>query len=89
VRQHPGDHASQWTAINSIASKIGCTGETLHSWLRQSERDSGKRAGTTREERERINGLACENRERHLAREILRKASAYSAHAELNRRFKR
>ena len=89
MRQHPGDHASQWTTISSIASKIGCTGETLHSWRRQSERDSGKRAGTTSKERERIKALERGNRERHLAREILRKASAYSAQAELDRRFKR
>ena len=63
VQQHQGDHASQWAAITSIAAKIGYTGETLRSWLRQSERDSGKRAGTTSDDRERIKAMERENRE--------------------------
>ena len=75
--------------MSSVAAKIGCTGETLRSWLRQSERDSGKRAGTTSDDRERIKALERKNRERHLANEILRKASAYFAQAELDRRLKR
>jgi len=89
VRQHQGDHASQWAAISSIAAKIGCTGETLRDWLRQSGRDSGKRAGTTSDDRDRIKALERENRELRQANEILRKASAYFAQAELDRRFKR
>jgi len=89
VHQHQGDHASQWAAIGSIAAKIGCTAETLRSWLRQSERDSGKRAGATTDDRERIKALERENRELRQANEILRKASAYFAQAELDRRFKR
>jgi transposase-like protein len=89
VHQHQGDHASQWAAIGSIAAKIGCTAETLRSWLRQSERDSGKRAGPTTDDRERIKVLERENRELRQANEILRKASAYFAQAELDRRFKR
>jgi len=89
VHQHQGDHASQWAAIGSIAAKIGCTAETLRSWLRQSERDSGKRAGPTTDDRERIKALERENRELRQANEILRKASAYFAQAELDRRFKR
>lgn len=88
VRQHQGEHATQWAAIGSIAAKIGCTGETLRAWVRQAERDSGERAGTTSEERERIKALERENRELRQANEILRKASAYFAQAELDRRFK-
>lgn len=88
VRQHQGEHASQWAAISSIAAKIGCTAETLRGWLRQAERDSGQRAGPSTEERERIKALEREVRELRQANEILRKASAYFAQAELDRRFK-
>jgi transposase len=38
VFEHEGEHASQWAAIGSIAAKIGCTAETLRSWVRQAER---------------------------------------------------
>ena len=89
LQQHQGDHASQWAAISSVAAKIGCTGETLRSWLRQSERDSGKRVGPTSDDRDRIKALERENRELRQANEILRKASAYFAQAEFDRRFKR
>ena len=88
VRDHQGDHASQWAAIASIASKIGCTAESLLRWLRQAERDAGMRPGATTDERERIKALERENRELRQANEILRKASAYFAQAELDRRFK-
>ena len=88
VRDHQGDHASQWAAIASIASKIGCTAETLRNWVRQAERDAGMRPGATTDERERIKALERENRELRQANEILRKASAYFAQAELDRRFK-
>ena len=88
VLEHRGDHASEWTAIGSIASKIGCTAETLRGWVRQSERDQGLRAGTTSDERERLKALEREVRELRQANEILRKASAYFAQAELDRRFK-
>jgi transposase-like protein len=88
VLEHAGDHASQWAAIGSIAGKIGCTAETLRSWVRQVERDQGQRAGPTSEERERIKTLERENRELRQANEILRKASAYFALAELDRRHK-
>ena len=88
VLEHRGDHASQWAAIGSIAAKIGCTAETLRKWVRQAERDAGQRAGTTTEERERIKALERENRELRQANEILRKASAYFAMAELDRRSK-
>jgi len=75
-------------AIASIASKIGCTAESLRRWLRQAERDAGMRPGATTDERERIKALERENRELRQANEILRKASAYFAQAELDRRFK-
>jgi transposase-like protein len=88
VLEHGGDHASQWAAIGSIAAKIGCTAETLRRWVRQAERDRGKRAGPTTEDRERIKALERENRELRQANEILRKASAYFAQAELDRRSK-
>ncbi len=88
VFDHQGDHASQWTAIGSIAAKIGCTAETLRGWVRQAERDQGLRAGPTSDERERIKALEREVRELRQANEILRKASAYFAQAELDRRFK-
>ena len=83
-----GEHGSQWAAIGSIAAKIGCTAETLRRWVRQAERDGGKRAGTTTEDRDRIKALEREIRELRQANEILRKASAYFAQAELDRRFK-
>ena len=85
VLDHRVDYASQWAAISSIASKIGCTAETLRRWVRQSERDAGLRDGVTTEERDRIRALERENRELRQANEILRKASAYFAQAELDR----
>jgi transposase-like protein len=88
VFEHEGDHASQWAAIASIAGKIGCTPETLRLWVRQAERDAGGRAGPTSAESERVKALERENRELRQANEILRKASAYFAQAELDRRFK-
>jgi transposase len=88
VLDHQGDHPSQWAAIVSIAAKIGCTAETLRGWVRQAERDQGRRAGPTTDDRERIKALERENRELRQANEILRKASAYFALAELDRRFK-
>ena len=88
VLEHDGDHASQWAAIGSIAGKIGGTAETLRRWVRQAERDQGLRAGSTTAEQERIKALERENRELRQANEILRKASAYFAQAELDRRSK-
>ena len=88
VLDHQAEHASQWSAINSIAEKIGCSGETLRHWVRQAERDQGLRPGATSDERERIKALERENRELRQANEILRKASAYFAQAELDRRSK-
>jgi transposase len=86
VLEHPGEHGSQWAAIGSIASKIGCTPETLRKWVRQVERDSGRRPGLTTDEKERLKDLEREVRELRRANEILRKASAFFAQAELDRR---
>lgn len=86
VFDHEHDHSSQWAAIRSVAEKIGCTAETLRSWVRQAERDQGRRAGLTTDERARLKALERENRELRRANEILRKASAYFAQAELGRR---
>jgi transposase-like protein len=88
VLDQGGDHASQWAAIGSIAGKIGCTAKTLRKWVRQAERDQGQRPGATREARERIKALEREVRELRQAHEILRKASACFAMAELARRSK-
>ena len=85
VLDHGGDHASQWAAIGSIAAKIGCTAETLRKWVRQAERDAGRQPGAMTEERERIKALEREVRELRQANEILRKASACFAMAELDR----
>src|SRR4051794_41409359 len=88
VFDHQGEHASQAAAISSIAAKIGCAPETLRGWVRQAERDQGRRAGPTTAEQERIRALEREVRELRQANEILRKASAYFAMAELDRRSK-
>jgi transposase len=86
VFEHESEHTSQWAAIQSIAEKIGCSGETLRNWVRQVERNQGKRAGLSTDERARLKELERENRELKRANEILRKASAYFAAAELDRR---
>jgi transposase-like protein len=84
--EHKSEHPSEWAAMQSIASKIGCTGETLRSWIRQDERDQGLRDGLTSADRERMKALEREVRELRQVNEILRKASAYFAQAELGRR---
>ena len=89
VVEHESEHDSQWAAIRSIASKIGCTGETLRKWVRQTERNEGRRPGLTTDEKKRLKELERENRELKRANEILRLASAYFAQAELDRRPKR
>lgn len=89
VLEHQTEYDSQWAAIGSVAAKIGCTAETLRGWVRQQERDTGRREGMTTTEKERIKQLEREVRELRQANEILRKASAYFAQAELDRPFKR
>jgi transposase-like protein len=88
VREHEAERASQWAAITSIATKIGCSAETLRHWVRQAERDARQRPGLTTDERQRLQDLECENRELKRANEILKLASAYFAQAELDRRAK-
>jgi transposase-like protein len=88
VFEHTEDYPSQWSAMVSIAAKFGCKAETLRKWVRQAERDRGVRPGPTTDERQRIRELEREVRELRQANEILRKASAYFAQAELDRRSK-
>jgi transposase len=88
VFEHRGEYASEWEAMGSISSKIGCTAETLRKWVRQAEVDAGRRGGLTSDERARMKELERENRELRRANEILKKASAYFAQAELDRRPK-
>ncbi len=84
VFEHGSEYDSEWEAICSIAEKIGCSSETLRKWVRRMEIDTGRREGLTSDERARIKELERENRELRRANEILRKASAYSAQAELD-----
>jgi len=88
VQEAGSEYESQWAAILSIAAKIGCTAETLRRWVRQRERDTGQREGTTTAESERLKAVERENKELRKANEILRLASAFFAQAELDRRFK-
>lgn len=85
VFEHEHEYDSQWAAIRSIAPKIGCTAETLRTWVRKTEIDTGRRDGVTSDERARIKELERENRELRRTNEILRKASAFFAQAELDR----
>jgi len=82
------EYGSRWATICSIAEKIGCAAETLRKWVRQAERDQGVRPGLTTEERQRLKEQEREIRELRRANEILRKASAFFAQAELDRRPK-
>jgi transposase-like protein len=82
------EHGSQWAAISSVATKIGCTAETLRRWVRQSEINAGQRAGVTTSEAQRVKELEREVKELRRANEILKLASAFFAQAELDRRTK-
>jgi transposase-like protein len=86
VFEHEAEHDSQWATIKSIAAKIGCSAEGLRKWVRQAERDAGRRSGLSTTERDRLKELEREVRELKRANEILRKASAFFAQAELDRR---
>ena len=88
VFDNVGQHGSRWQAIMSIAAKIGCAPQTLNDWVKKAEVDSGKRPGVSNEMSDRMKALERENRELRQANEILRKASAYFAMAELDRRSK-
>jgi transposase-like protein len=88
VFEHAHEHSSQWATMRSVAEKLGCTVEALRRWVRQAERDSGKRPGLTTSEREELKRLQRENFELKRANEILRKAFAFFAQAELDRRAK-
>lgn len=89
VLDHEAEHPSLWAAVSSIAAKIGCSPATLHEWVKKIEVDSGKRAGLPSDVAEKMKALERENRELRQANEILRKASAYFAMAELDRPLKR
>ena len=89
VLDHERDYPSRWAAMVSIAEKIGCTAQSLNEWVKKAEVDQGKRAGVPTDVAERLKALERENRELRQANEILRKASAYFAQAELDRPFKR
>jgi transposase len=89
VLEQQTEHSSQWATIQSIASKIGCTSETLRRWVRQTESDQGIRNGMTSDDRDRLKKLERENRELKRANEIVRKASAFFAQAELDRPLKK
>src|SRR6266545_306852 len=88
VFDHAHAHPSQWATIRSVAEKLGCTVEALRRWVRQAERDAGQRPGLTTDERARLKQLERENFELRRANEMLRKASAFFAQAELDRRPK-
>ena len=82
------EHSSRWGALKSVATKIGCTPETLRSWVMKAEVNSGKRPGLPTDQAQRLKELERENRELKRANEILRKASAFFAQAELDRKPK-
>ena len=88
LREQTPQHASQWAAITAIAPKLGCTKETLRRWVREDEREVGERPGPSRAEEDRVKALERELRELRRANDILRKASAFFAAAELDRLIK-
>lgn len=87
VLEHEGEHPSRWTAMVSIAGRIGCSAHTLNEWVKKAEVETGKRAGVTTETADRLKALERENRKLRQANEILRKASAYFVQVELDRPF--
>lgn len=88
VLDYEGQHGCRWQAVTSISAKIGCSANTLNAWVKKAEVDSGKRAGIPSDMADKMKALERENRELRQANEILRKASAYFAMAELDRRSK-
>jgi len=89
VLDHEGEYASRSAALLSISQNVGCSRDSLWIWVKQHETDSGLRGGMTTAERDRIKGLERENRQLRQANEILKKASAYFAQAELDRPFRK
>ncbi len=89
VLDHEGDYPSRWSAVASVSGKIGCAPQTLHEWVKKAEADGGRRAGVPADLADRLKALEREVRELRQANEILRKASAYFAQAELDRPFRR
>jgi transposase-like protein len=87
VLDHEGEPRSRWAAVTSIAAKIGCTAQTLHEWVKKADRDSGRASGVPTDVVDKLTAPERENRELRQTNEILRKASAYFAQAELGRRF--
>jgi transposase-like protein len=88
VFEHEKDYESRWATLVLISHKIGCTPETLRSWVKRNEVDRGRREGLTTEDRERLKALEKENKELRRANEILKTASAFFAQAELDRKLK-
>ena len=88
VQEHRGEYPSLWMAVESIAPKIGCVPQTLLTWVKRHEIDSGVREGTTTADAQRMKELEREVKELRRANEILKVASAFFAQAELDRRFK-
>ena len=86
VQAHRSEYDTQWGAITSTASKIGCSAETLRKWVRRTERETGQRPGVTTDEQARVKALDREHRAWRRATEIVRTASAYFAQAERDRR---
>jgi transposase len=89
VLDHEGEHPSRWAAATSIAGKIGCSTHTLMDWVKKADIEAGRTSGVPAEVAERVKALEREVRELRQANEILRKASAYFAAAELDRPFKK
>jgi transposase len=89
VLDHRSEYPTRWAAIESIAAKIGCVPQTLHDWMKRVEIDSGQKPGITTDMAERLKALERENRELRQANEILKKASAYFAQAELDRPYRK
>jgi transposase-like protein len=88
VLEHRGEYPSLWTAVESIAPKIGCVPQTLLTWVQRHEIDTGVREGVTTADAKRMKELERENKELRRANEILKLASAFFAQAELDRRLK-
>lgn len=88
VQEHRGEYPSLWSAVESIAPKIGCVPQTLLEWVKRVEVDAGARPGMTTTEMQRIKELERENKELRRANEILKTASAFFAQAELDRKLK-